>query len=243
MTSEAPLAAISFQAALLDLDGTLLDTIPDLAAAANAMLIELGAVALPEADIATYVGKGTENLVRRCLSDARVALPIDEASVARALAIFGRHYHAVNGRAARLYPGVVEGLAALREQGLKLAVVTNKPTEFTLPLLAHMGLAHWFDAVVCGDTCERKKPDPQPLLHACALLDCPPQRALAVGDSVNDALAARAAGITVLGVPYGYNEGRDIHELDIDGIVFGIDDAAAWAANPRRPRKRAGGHP
>lgn len=229
MTSEAPLAAISFQAALLDLDGTLLDTIPDLAAAANAMLIELGAVALPEADIATYVGKGTENLVRRCLSDARVALPIDEASVARALAIFGRHYHAVNGRAARLYPGVVEGLAALREQGLKLAVVTNKPTEFTLPLLEHTGLSPWFDAVVCGDTCERKKPDPMPLLHACELLECSASEALVIGDSINDAKAARAAGMTVLAVPYGYNEGLDIHTLDIDGIVFGIDEACRWA--------------
>src|SRR5690606_19679114 len=144
------------------------------------------------------------------------------------LPCFNRHYHQVNGRASRIYPGVVEGLAALKAAGLKLAVVTNKPTEFTLPLLEHSGLSGWFDAVVCGDTCARKKPDPQPLLHACELLECPPGNAVAIGDSVNDALAARAAGITVLAVPYGYNEGVDIHRLDIDGIVFGIHEAVPW---------------
>lgn len=231
MTSDPPSSSTGFQAVLLDLDGTLLDTIPDLATAANGMLADLGARVLPQADIATFVGKGTENLVRRCLADARTGLPVDDDTVARALAIFNRHYHAVNGREARLYPGVLEGLAALRAQGLRLAVVTNKPTEFTLPLLEHSGLAPWFGVVVCGDTCPRKKPDPEPLLHACALLGCAPGRALAIGDSVNDALAARAAGIPVLAVPYGYNEGHDIHSLDIDGIVFGIDEAAEWLLN------------
>lgn len=223
-----------YRAVLIDLDGTLLDTIPDLAAAANAMLEELGAAPLPVADIATFVGKGTENLVRRCLSDPRVALPTDAPAVAAALAVFNRHYHQVNGDASRLYPGVLEGLAAFRAQGATMAVVTNKPTEFTLPLLERSGLAPWFDVVVCGDTCERKKPDPMPLLHACERLECPPGAALAIGDSVNDALAARAAGITVLAVPYGYNEGHDVRSLDIDGIVFGIDHAAAWAADQGR---------
>src|SRR5690606_26801642 len=101
-------------------------------------------------------------------------------------------------------------------------------TEFTVPLLQRCGLLEWFDTVVCGDTCARKKPDPMPLLHACERLGCQPEEALAIGDSVNDALAARAAGITVLAVPYGYNEGMDIQSLDIDDIVSGIDDAAAW---------------
>lgn len=218
-----------FRAILIDLDGTLLDTIPDLAAAANHMLAELAAPTLPASDIATFVGKGTEELVRRCLQDRRVGLPADPDSLASALTVFNRHYHAVNGREARLYDGVADGLNAFREQGAALAVVTNKPTEFTLPLLESSGLAKWFDAVVCGDTCERKKPDPLPLLHACRLLDCSPEHALAIGDSVNDALAARAAGITVLAVPYGYNEGMDIRQLDIDGIVSGIDDAFGWA--------------
>lgn len=230
MTDPLNTPTAAYRAVLIDLDGTLLDTIPDLAAAANAMLTELDAAPLPPTDIATFVGKGTENLVVRCLTDPRVALPADPASVAAALAVFNRRYHAVNGQASQMYPGVLEGLAAFRAQGAMLAVVTNKPTEFTLPLLQRSGLSPWFDAVVCGDTCERKKPDPQPLLHACEQLGCAPQQALAIGDSVNDALAARAAGITVLAVPYGYNEGRDIHDLDIDGIVFGIDEAAEWAA-------------
>lgn len=221
-----------YRAILIDLDGTLLDTIPDLADACNAMLAELGAAQLPVSDIATFVGKGTEQLVRRCLQDERVALPDDADALAGALAVFNRHYHAINGRASRLYPGVTEGLDAFRRQGAKLAVVTNKPTEFTLPLLERSGLAPWFDLVVCGDTCARKKPDPMPLLHACEQLGCPPGEALAIGDSINDALAARAAGITVLAVPYGYNEGLDIHSLDIDGIVFGIDDACRWAFDP-----------
>lgn len=220
---------MSYRAILIDLDGTLLDSIPDLAAAANGMLAELGAPTLPIETITTYVGKGTENLVRRCLQDQRVNLPANDESVAQALDVFNRHYHTVNGRESRLYPGVLAGLEAFRSQGAKLAVVTNKPTEFTLPLLEHTGLSPWFDAVVCGDTCERKKPDPMPLLHACELLGCSASEALVIGDSINDAKAARAAGMTVLAVPYGYNEGLDIHTLDIDGIVFGIDEACRWA--------------
>ena len=223
-----------FKAILIDLDGTLLDTIPDLAAGANGMLQELGAPTLPLETITTFVGKGTERLVIRCLEHDLVQLPSDPASVKRALEVFNRHYHAVNGREATLYPGVLEGLQAFRDQGARLAVVTNKPVEFTLPLLEFTGLAPWFELVVGGDTCERKKPDPMPMLHACEQLQCAPEQALAIGDSVNDALAARAAGITVLAVPYGYNEGMDIRTLDVDGIVAGIDEAAAWATNQSR---------
>lgn len=240
MTDELNTPTCAYRAVLIDLDGTLLDTIPDLGAAANGMLAELGATPLPLTDIATFVGKGTENLVRRCLTDERVALPSHDSALASALAVFNRHYHLVNGEASQLYPGVLEGLAAFRSQGSVLAVVTNKPTEFTLPLLERCGLSEWFAVVVCGDTCERKKPDPLPLLHACARLGCAPEEALAIGDSINDALAARAAGMTVLAVPYGYNEGRDVHDLDIDGIVFGIDHAAAWAAErANHPATRA----
>ncbi|HLT98143.1 MAG TPA: phosphoglycolate phosphatase [Burkholderiaceae bacterium] len=218
-----------YRAILFDLDGTLVDSIPDLAAGANGMLAELCSTTLPVETISTYVGKGTEMLVRRCLQDTRIGLPTDDASVKKALEIFNRHYHAVNGNESKVYPGAIEGLEAFRAKGMKLAVVTNKPMEFTVPLLEKTGLAPYFDAVVGGDTCERKKPDPLPLLHTCELLDVQPDEALAVGDSINDALAARAAGIPVLAVPYGYNEGLDIHTLDIDGIVSGIDAAYRWA--------------
>lgn len=229
MTLELSSKTRLYRAVLIDLDGTLVDSVPDLGAAANAMLAELSAPLLPLADIATFVGKGTAELVRRCLADPRVGLAADAAAVEAALAVFNRHYHAVNGRASTLYPGVIEGLQAFRDAGMQLAVVTNKPTEFALPLMEHCGLSEWFSVVVCGDTCPRKKPDPMPMLHACKQLGSRPSQALAIGDSINDALAARAAGITVLAVPYGYNEGRDIQSLDIDGIVSGIDKAAAWA--------------
>jgi len=221
----------SFQAALLDLDGTLLDTIPDLALATNAMRIELGIPALREDVIATFVGKGMDNLVRRAL--AGVLDPGDAPEpeqFERARDAFRRHYHLVNGDKAVLFDGVMEGLKSMREQGLKLAVVTNKPTEFTLPLLQRTGLAGFFAAVVCGDTCARKKPDPQPMRHACELLGVTPAHTVAIGDSVNDAEAARAAGCRVLAVPYGYNEGRDVRTLDVDGIVGTLLDAAEWIA-------------
>lgn len=222
---------MSFNAVLLDLDGTLLDTIPDLAAAANAMRQDLGMAPLDQALLATYVGKGMTVLVQRTLANNPGGTPPDEALLAQGLERFGRHYHRLNGDNTRLYPGVREGLDAFAATGCKLAVVTNKPTEFTRPLLERFGLASLFSAVVCGDTCAKKKPDPMPLLYACEQLGVEPQDALAIGDSVNDAQAARAAGITVLAVPYGYNEGMDVRNLQVDDIVSSIAEAARWAAS------------
>lgn len=219
-----------FSAALLDLDGTLLDTIPDLAAAANAMRVELGLLELSQETITTYVGKGTENLVIRVLANnlAGTCPSVDE--IQHGLEVFDRHYHRLNGDKAVLYEGALEGLEAFKEAGVKMVIVTNKPTEFTLPLLQRAGIDHYFEHVVCGDTCARKKPDPMPLLHACELLQIEPDNAIAVGDSINDAQAARAAGITVLAVPYGYNEGMDVRTLEVDDIVSSIAEAALWAA-------------
>ncbi|VFR69513.1 Phosphoglycolate phosphatase [plant metagenome] len=222
----------AFDAALIDLDGTLLDTIPDLAFAANAMRVDLGEAPLREDVLTTFVGKGIENLVRRTLAANLDGGEVDEDLMQRGLASFRHHYHLVNGDKAQVYDGVLDGLKALRDQGIALAVVTNKPTEFTEPLLARTGLAGFFQVVVCGDTCAKKKPDPMPLLHACERLGVTPGRSLAIGDSINDAVAARAAGCRVLAVPYGYNEGRDVRTLDVDGIVASLLDAARWAADP-----------
>lgn len=219
-----------FKAVLLDLDGTLLDTIPDLAEATNAMRQDLGLAPLSLDTVTSYVGKGSENLVKRALTNTSTGAAPDAQKTARGLALFFDHYRVLNGKQTQLYPGVMDGLRAFRNAGLKMAVVTNKPEEFTHILLIKTGLAHFFDAVVCGDTCERKKPDPMPFVHACKMLDVQPGDALAIGDSVNDAQAARAAGITVLAVPYGYNEGHDVRTLDVDDIVSSIDDAARWAA-------------
>jgi len=190
---------------------------------------ELGMPPLSQDIIASYVGKGTENLVHRTLSNNPDGTVPDSVSVERGLEIFARHYHTVNGEQAILYPDVLESLRAFQDAGMKMAVVTNKPTEFTLPLLERSGLAGFFEHIVCGDTCARKKPDPMPLLHACELLQVNPENALAIGDSVNDALAARAANIAVLAVPYGYNEGMDVRTLEVDDIVMSINEAAQWA--------------
>ena len=214
---------------LFDLDGTLLDTIPDLASACNAMRIDFGLPVLSEECIATFVGKGSENLVQRALTD----LPEPLADPSQALESFYYHYQLCNGQHSRLYPGVLEGLEDFKNQGLRLAVVTNKPEQFARPLLEQTGLASYFELLVGGDTCPRKKPDPLPFLHACEQMNLSPQQALVIGDSMNDAQAARAAHIPVLLVPYGYNEGKDVQSLDSDGIVASIADAAIWLRNQR----------
>ncbi len=204
----------------IDLDGTLLDTIPDLAAAANAMLRELGHSELPEATIGTYVGRGIANLVSRCLPELR------GDSLSSAQAVFQRHYAHTNGRHARLYPGVLEGLAAFRAAGLRMAVVTNKATAFTEPLLRSTGLDQWFEFAVSGDTLAEKKPHPLPVLHACARLGSQPAENLHIGDSKHDAHAAQAAGCKVFLVPYGYNEGEDVRQIACDAHVATFIDAA-----------------
>ena len=213
-------------AVTIDLDGTLLDTIPDLAAAANMMLEELGRPPLPLETIRTFVGKGIQNLVERTLA-GDIDGGADAESVARAMPIYEKHYMAVNGRHTTIYPGVKEGLDKLKALGLPLAVVTNKSGRFTLPLLDEVGLAPYFETVVSGDTLARKKPHPDPLLHACKALDIAPREMLMIGDSLNDTQAARAAGCPVFCVTYGYNEGHDVHDLDTDAIVDTLVEAAA----------------
>jgi phosphoglycolate phosphatase len=212
-------------AVTIDLDGTLADTIPDLAAAANTMLGELGRATLEVDRIRTFVGKGIPKLVERTLADAFAdAVPGD--LMARALPVYERCYAECNGRHSALYPGVSEGLEALRAMGLPLACVTNKSGRFTVPLLEQLGLARYFEQVIAGDTLAKKKPDPAQLLHACRGFGVAPGDMLVIGDSVNDAEAARAAGCPIFCVTYGYNEGRDVRELDVDAIVESLVEAA-----------------
>lgn len=213
------------RAVLFDLDGTLLDTIADLAEGANRMLAELGRPTRPLAEIHSFVGKGIPNLVRRCMTENAHA---SEAEIERAIAVFRRHYADVNGRQTTIYPGVLETLDALREMDLRLACVTNKAGDFTRPLLERMRLDGYFDAVVCGDTLPVKKPDPAVLHHACALLGVAAPAALMVGDSANDALAARAAGMPVLLVTYGYSEGMPVDTIECDGLLSTATAALDW---------------
>lgn len=217
-------APLAVRSVTFDLDGTLVDTLPDLSVAANAMLRELGLPEKREDQVRDYVGRGMDHLVARCL-DGRDEL------LAQAAGIFRRHYAAVNGRAARLYPGVIAGLERLGAKRLKLAVVTNKPAAFTDPLLAATGLARYFAFALSGDSLPQKKPHPLPLLAACARLGVAPRENLHIGDSRNDAASARAAGCPVFCVPYGYNEGRDVREIDCDAIVATLEDAAGRIVN------------
>lgn len=211
------------KAVLIDLDGTLLDTVPDLADAANAMLAELGRLALPVDTIRDFVGKGIPNLVGRCLGYPGES---DAPDARAALAVFKRHYAAVNGRNTRIYPGVLAGLQAMRQAGLKTACVTNKAGAFTDQLLAATGLAALLDLTVSGDTLAEKKPHPLPFLHLCERFGIAPAEALVVGDSRNDVAGARAAGCPVFCVPYGYSEGEDVRDLGADAIVGTLEEAA-----------------
>ena len=215
---------LAIDAALLDLDGTLVDTAPDLHAAACAMLRDFGRAEIPIEHTRKYVGKGMRNLVKRLLAGS---LDISgEEPPDAAIASFRSHYARENGRQAACYPGALEGLDMFQEKGIRLAMVTNKPVMFTRPLLDRLGLTHYFEVIVGGDSLPRLKPDPMPVIWACGRLGVSPAKALFIGDSVNDFLAARAAGCPAFMLPYGYNEGRSVDELDADAVVSDIRHAA-----------------
>lgn len=217
-----------FQSVTFDLDGTLLDTVPDLHEAARRMLAELGLPTRREDEIRNFVGQGVVVLVRRCLT---WAAPPDERRLAEAVAVFQRHYATVNGQKSRIFKGVREGLAAWRATGLPLAVVTNKPAAFTEPLIERMGLGGFFTAIVSGDTTPHRKPHPAPLLHACRLMRSDPSANLHIGDSRHDIETARNAGCAVYCVPYGYNEGEAVRAADCDALVDSLGAALLAAAN------------
>jgi phosphoglycolate phosphatase len=216
---------VTAKAVLLDLDGTLLDTAPDLLQAANGMLRDMKRPLVAMADVRAYVGRGIPNLVKRLLAGNLAAADDPEPPPAAALASFRQHYADANGRQARPYPGVEEALALLTARGLPLACITNKAAAFTQPLLARTGLERYFQVTVSGDTLPRAKPDPMPLVWACGRFGVSPDEALMIGDSLNDAKSARAAGCSVFIVPYGYNEGLDVRKLDCDAIVATLLEA------------------
>lgn len=219
-----------YDAAIIDLDGTMVDTLGDFAEALNRMLRELELPPIAPQHIERMVGKGSEHLLHSVLNHvlgqagkAPTAIEI-EALYARAWPSYQRHYLAINGQFAGIYPGVMEGLQALRGAGLRLACLTNKPTDFAVPLLRSKGLDGFFERVFGGDAFERKKPDPLPLLKTCAALDTVPARTLMVGDSCNDAQAARAAGCPVVLVTYGYNHGEPVTGVDADGWIGSLQE-------------------
>jgi phosphoglycolate phosphatase len=205
-------------AVMIDLDGTLLHTAPDLAEAANRMMDELGRPRVPLEIVTTFIGNGVSRLIKRVLTGSMDGEP-DEALFAEAQAIYEKHYMEGVSRESRPFPGVVEGLQALKQQGFHLACITNKAEKFTLPLLRDTGLLDYFELVLSGDSLPKRKPDPLPLTHACANFGITPEQMLLIGDSLNDTQAARAAGSHVFCVPYGYNRGNDVRDLDLDAVV------------------------
>jgi phosphoglycolate phosphatase len=216
---------LPIKAVVIDLDGTLLNTAPDLAHAAELMMAELGMPCPSLETISTYIGNGVSRLVKRVLTGDMHAEP-DAGLFARALPIYQKHYGAHVSEQSRPFPGVVEGLDAFRAMDVHVACITNKAAVFTHPLLKDTGLFDYFELILSGDTLPKRKPDPLPLLHACEVFKVQPAELLLIGDSLNDTQAARAAGCPVFCVPYGYNRGRPVAELDLDAVVPTLAEAA-----------------
>ena len=211
-------------AVAIDLDGTLLDTLPDIAEAADRMLADLGRPPAGEALVRRYIGNGIARLTKRLLTGELDGEPVD-GLFARALPLFEDHYRETLTHRTAPFPGVLEGLHAFRSEALLLACVTNKTAAFTEPLLAATGLRGFFDLVLSGDSLPRKKPDPLPLLHCARQFLVETRKLLVIGDSVNDVQAARAAGCPVFCVPYGYTR-QEVRELGGDAIVDTLLEAA-----------------
>jgi phosphoglycolate phosphatase len=207
-----PIAAI-----VIDLDGTLLDTEPELAEAANRMLRDMGRPAVSQELLMSYIGNGISWLVKRALTGDMHAEPA-AALYEKALPVFEEHYTELLLQS-KPFSGVLEGLESMQAAGYRLGCITNKVARYTEPLLKGVGLAKYFELVLSGDSLPEKKPHPMPLLHAAKFFDVPVDQLLLIGDSLNDAVAARAAGCPVFCVPYGYNHGEPVDGLDIDAVI------------------------
>ena len=203
---------------LIDLDGTLVDSVPDLAFCVDAMMARLGRPPHGEAAVRNWVGNGVERLVRRALVGQLSGEP-EAADFDRAFPIFLELYRDNTSQRSRLYPGIREGLDWLKGNRYRLGCVTNKAAQFTEPLLRDLGVRDDFEIVISGDTLPRNKPDPLPLLHAAAHFGVDPAEALMIGDSVSDVKAARAAGFRIYCMSYGYNHGQDIRDFHPDAVM------------------------
>ncbi len=211
---------------LIDLDGTLVDSVPDLAFCVDGMMRRLGRPEHGEAKVRDWVGNGVERLVRRALSGTLDGEP-EATEYERAYPIFLELYAENTSRRSLLYPGIREGLDYLRQQGYRLGCVTNKASCFTLPLLSDLGIRDDFEIVIAGDSLPRKKPDPLPLLHAAQQFGVKPENALMIGDSQSDVKAARAAGFHIVCMSYGYNHGEDIRHYNPDAVIDNLTEIRA----------------
>ena len=212
---------------MIDLDGTLIDTVPDLAAAANRMLVDLGRPAWHESYYRKWIGNGVPRFVKRALTGGMQAEP-DGVLFEKALPIFRAHYGVAVADLSRPYAGVVVGLERLAAMGFDLACITNKAGAFTVPLLKQLDLHKYFKLVLSGDSLPKQKPDPLPLMHACKHFGITSDHGVLVGDSSNDVAAARAAGMPVICVTYGYNHGHDIRDSHPDAVVDSLADVPPY---------------
>ena len=203
---------------LIDVDGTLVDSVPDLAYCVDEMMKQLEMPVHGEAKVREWVGNGVERLCRRALIGQLDGEP-DDALFEKAYPIFLALYAENTSKRSCLYPGVEEGLDYMQAQGYKLGCVTNKAAEFTHPLLKDLGIFDRFEIVISGDTLAKKKPDPLPLLHGAEHFGVKPENAMMLGDSMSDVKAARAAGFQIICMSYGYNHGEDIRDYNPDAVI------------------------
>jgi len=210
------------KAVMFDLDGTLVNTAPEIAFAANQMLSSLDLPNKSPIQIERYIGEGAQMLIKRCMMSESGVEPDDDL-LNDAQALFFEHY-ANNVTRSQPYEGVLETLRHLKDKGFKLACVTNKPERFTHPLLDATGLAEFFEVVVSGDTLPKKKPSPMQLHHICKKFNVLEAETMLVGDSETDVVAAHAAGCYIVTVPYGYNQGRAIDERLVDATIADLPD-------------------
>jgi phosphoglycolate phosphatase len=214
---------LAVSAIVIDLDGTLLHTAPELAEAANRMLRDMGRPAVSQDLLMSYIGNGISWLVKRALTGDMHAEP-DAVLYDKALPIFEKHYTELLLQS-KPFPGVLQGLDALKAAGFRLGCITNKVARYTEPLLKGIGLARYFDIVLSGDSLPEKKPHPLPLLHSAEFFGVSIEKLLLIGDSLSDAVAARAAGCPVFCVPYGYNHGEPVDGLDLDAVIADLPAA------------------
>lgn len=210
-----------------DLDGTLVDSVPDLTVACAESLQEQGLPRCSEASVRSWVGNGAEMLIRRALAWALDDQP-NEMQVSEALSAFKRHYEANLTGNSRLYPGVSDTLTRLGERGYRLALITNKPYQFVPPLLESLGIDAHFEVVFGGDSLPEKKPSPLPLLHLCQQWQLPPQQLLMVGDSRNDVDAAHAAKAASVALTYGYNHGEPVEDSQPSLVLDNFETLLAY---------------
>jgi len=211
--------AARYKGIIFDLDGTLIDTVPDLAVAVDRTLVDMGHEPAGEIRVRDWLGNGASKLIERALRFAEADVPTEHG---HALALFMQHFGEEFTTRSRLFHGVLEALPALMAQGCSLAICSNRPSHLIKPLLDHLHIGSFFSAWVGGDDLPVKKPDPRPLLHTASKITLSPKDCLVVGDSINDVQSARSAGMAVAAVRYGYNYGEDISASHPDLIIGSV---------------------